>query len=88
MGALQGKGWPRSWELAGIYVDVLGAFENLARTKIRGIAAPFGEVRVCPIEELIVERVLVSVYPSAKWKPTGAKCAGWPNFRLTKTGRR
>jgi hypothetical protein len=73
MGALQGKGGPRSWEVAGTYVDVLGAFENLARTKIRGIAAPFGEVRVSPVEELIVERVLVSVYPSAY--PPARECA-------------
>ena len=73
MGALQGKGGPRSWEVAGIYVDVLGAFENLARTNIRGIAAPFGEVRVSPVEELIVERVLVSVYPSAY--PPARDCA-------------
>ena len=64
MGVLGAKGGPRSWEVSGIFVDVLGAFENLARTKVRGIAAPFGEVRVSPVEELIVERVLVSTYPS------------------------
>lgn len=73
MGALQERGGPRSWEVAGIYVDVLGPFESLARTKIRGIAAPFGEIRVSPIEELIVERVLVSVYPSAY--PPARDCA-------------
>src|SRR5215212_1891308 len=27
MGALQAKGGPRSWEVTGIFVDVLGAFE-------------------------------------------------------------
>ena len=64
MGLLGAKGGPRSWEVGGVFVDVLGAFENLAKTRIRGIAAPFGEVRVSPVEELIVERVLVSVYPS------------------------
>ncbi len=73
MGLLGAKGGPRSWEVRGIYVDVLGAFENLARTKIRGIAAPFGEVRVSPVEELIVERVLVSVYPSDY--PPARECA-------------
>ena len=57
------KGGPRSWQVAGVYLDVLGTFENLARTPVRLLEAPFGEVRVCPVEELIVERVLVSQYP-------------------------
>ncbi len=63
MGKLGAKGGPRSWEISGAYVDVLGQFENLARTSIRTIAAPFGDVRVSPVEELIVERVLVAKYP-------------------------
>ena len=63
MGQLAAKGGPRSWEVAGAYVDVLGSFENLARTSVRTIAAPFGDVKVSPVEELIVERVLVSRYP-------------------------
>jgi len=64
MGQLLAQGGPRSWDVVGVFVDVLGAFENLARTKVRAIAAPFGEVRISPVEELIVERVLVSVYPA------------------------
>lgn len=63
MGKLGAKGGPRSWEVSGAYVDLLGRFENLARTPIRTIAAPFGDVRVSPVEELIVERVLVARYP-------------------------
>ena len=63
MGQLRAKGGPRSWQVAGVYLDVLGTFENLARTPVRLLEAPFGEVRVCPVEELIVERVLVSQYP-------------------------
>jgi hypothetical protein len=63
MGQLHAKGGPRSWEVAGAYVDILGAFENMARTRVRTIAAPFGDVKVSPVEELIVERVLVSKYP-------------------------
>ena len=63
MGRVQAKGGPRSWEVAGAYIDVLGAFENLARTRLRAIAAPFGEVKLSPVEELVVERVLVSTYP-------------------------
>jgi hypothetical protein len=63
MGRLGAKGGPRTWEVSGAYVDVLGQFENLARTSLRTIAAPFGDVRVSPVEELIVERVLVAKYP-------------------------
>ena len=65
MGKLSAKGGPRSWQVAGSYVDILGAFENLARTGLRRIAAPYGEVRLAPAEELLVERVLVSRYPQA-----------------------
>lgn len=63
MGQLRAKGGPRSWEVAGAYIDILGSFENLARTQVRIIGAPFGDVKVSPLEELIVERVLVSKYP-------------------------
>lgn len=63
MGQLGAHGGPRSWEVAGTFVDVLGTFENLARTGVRTIAAPLGPVRVAPVEELIVERILVSNYP-------------------------
>lgn len=63
MGRLSAKGGPRSWEVGGAYIDILGSFENLARTAVRMIRAPFGNVKVSPVEELIVERVLVSRYP-------------------------
>ena len=63
MGQLRAKGGPRSWEVAGAYIDILGSFENLARTRVRTIVGPFGDVKVSPVEELIVERVLVSKYP-------------------------
>jgi hypothetical protein len=73
MGTLKAKGGPRSFVVGGLYVDVLGAFENLAHTAIRRIAAPYGEVLVSPVEELIVERVLVSRYPSEY--PPARECA-------------
>ncbi len=63
MGRLHATGGPRSWEVGGLYVDVLAAFEHLARTPIRRLAGPCGEVRICPVEKLIVERVLISKYP-------------------------
>ena len=73
MGSLQAQGGPRSWQLCGAYVDVLGDFENLAKTPSRKITAPFGEVTVSPVEELIVERVLISKYPQDY--PPGRECA-------------
>lgn len=73
MGRLQGVGGPRSWQAGGLYVDVLGEFENLARTPVRRLAAPSGEVALCPVEELIVERVLISRYPSPY--PPARECA-------------
>ncbi len=73
MGLLKAQGGPRSWEVAGAYVDVLGAFENGARTPVRSIAAPYGVVKLSPVEELIVERVLISKYPQDY--PPAAECA-------------
>jgi hypothetical protein len=61
------------WEVLGAYVDVLGQFENLAQTSIRTIAAPFGNVRVSPVEELIVGRALVARYPQDY--PPALECA-------------
>lgn len=63
MGCFAAKGGPRSWEIAGVYIDVLGKFESLARTRLRTIAAPYGDVKLSQPEELIVERILVSKYP-------------------------
>jgi hypothetical protein len=73
MGKLGGRGGPRNWQVAGGFVDVLGQFENLAKTPIRKIAAPYGEVAIAPAEELLVERVLVSVYPYSY--PPARDCA-------------
>jgi hypothetical protein len=63
MGQLRATGGPRSWQVGGLYVDVLGGFENLARTPSRRLDGPCGQVWISPVEELIVERVLVSRYP-------------------------
>jgi hypothetical protein len=64
MGKIGARGGPRSWEVAGAYVDILTTFENLARTKVRQLSAPYGPVRIAQPEELIVERLLVSTYPA------------------------
>jgi len=63
MGLLGAKGGPRNWQVAGMYVDVLGQAESFARTPYRRVEGPFGEVLVMKAEDLLVERVLVSVYP-------------------------
>ncbi len=63
MGRLEAKGGPRSWEVAGQYVDILGEVETLARTPFGELQAPYGPVRLVSPEDLLVERVLISVYP-------------------------
>ncbi|HIG30385.1 MAG TPA: hypothetical protein EYQ50_22330 [Verrucomicrobiales bacterium] len=68
MGRVQGVGGPRSWKVAGSFVDVLGGFENLALTPLRKLNAPHGPIEVSPVEELIVERILISKYPG-KYPP-------------------
>ena len=67
------RGGPRSWQVSGAFVDVLANFENSARTPLRVMSAPYGEIRVAPIEELIVERILVSTYPQDY--PPARECA-------------
>jgi hypothetical protein len=73
MGKLRGTGGPRSWRVAGGFVDVLGDFENLARTSVRIVEGPYGKVMLSPAEELLVERVLVSFYPASY--PPARECA-------------
>ncbi|MGI8966213.1 MAG: hypothetical protein ACR2H1_09035 [Limisphaerales bacterium] len=63
MGQLGAEGGPRSWQVAGIFVDILGPIETLARTPFRELDAPFGPVKMAQQEELLVERTLISVYP-------------------------
>jgi hypothetical protein len=63
MGLLGAKDGPRNWQVAGMFVDVLGPVESFARTPFRRVNGPFGEVQVMKAKDLLVERVLVSVYP-------------------------
>ncbi len=73
MAQVGASGGPRSWRVAGAFLDVLATFENAARTPIRVLRGPFGDVRVTPVEELIAERVLVSKYPQDY--PPARECA-------------
>lgn len=73
MGLLGAKGGPRNWQVAGMFVDVLGSAESFARTPYRRVQAPYGDVLVMKPEDLLVERVLVSVYPGEN--QTARDCA-------------
>lgn len=64
MGKLQAEGGPRSWQVAGMFVDLLGQVEGLAKTSRRIIEGPYGPVEMFQAEDLLVERVLVANYPS------------------------
>jgi hypothetical protein len=59
--------------VGGVFVDLLGAVETLAQKPFRELRAPYGPVRLMCPEELLVERVLVSVYPE-RYQPA-AQCA-------------
>jgi hypothetical protein len=74
MALLDAQGGPRSWRVAGVYVDLLGEAESFGRTKFRRLEGPWGEVLVMKPEDLFVERVLVSRYPEQN--ETARKCAG------------
>lgn len=63
MGKLDATGGPRSWKIAGLFVDMLGILENEAATPCRIIATPCGTINVIPAELAIVERVLLAFYP-------------------------
>lgn len=73
MGLLGAKGGPRNWEVAGMYVDILGTAESFARTPKRVLEGPYGPIRVIQVEDLLVERVLMATYPQEN--PVARNCA-------------
>ena len=73
MGQLEAKGGPRNWQVAGMYVDVLGPVESFALTPFRRVEAPYGSFLVMKPEDLLVERVLMSFYLGAS--ETARDCA-------------
>lgn len=73
MGLLGAKGGPRNWQVAGMYLDLLGPAESFARTPYRRVEAPYGSFLVLQPEDLLVERVLVSFYPERN--PAARECA-------------
>jgi hypothetical protein len=64
MGRLGATGGPRSWKVAGLFVDLLGLLENEAVTPCRTIRTPCGAISVIPAELAVVERALLAFYPS------------------------
>lgn len=62
MGLLEAKGGPRNWQVAGMYLDLLGPVESFAHTPYRHIEGPYGAFLVTKPEDLLVERVLMSFY--------------------------
>jgi hypothetical protein len=73
MGLLGAIGGPRNWQVAGMFLDLLGPAESFARTHYRKLEGPYGPVVVMKAEDLLVERVLISVYPQAD--QTARNCA-------------
>lgn len=65
MACLGGRGGPRSWLVAGLYVDMLGLLENEARTPCRDVVTPYGTISIVSAELVLVERVLLAYYPQA-----------------------
>jgi len=63
MGKLGATGGPRSWKVAGLFLDLLGLLENEAATPCRTIATPYGTISVVPAELVVVERTLLAFYP-------------------------
>ena len=73
MGLLGAKGGPRNWQVAGMYLDLLGPAESFSHTPYRRVRGLYGDFLVLQPEDLLVERVLVSFYPEPN--PTALKCA-------------
>ena len=89
---LGGKGVARSWEVCGLYVDLLGILENESILPNRELETPFGTVRVIPPELALVERILVAFYPPSSELLTTARkmmvaAVGDPDFNWDEAER-
>lgn len=63
MSRLNATGGPRSWRVAGLFVDLLGFVENEAKAPYRELDTPYGKISILPVELTLIERVLTAVYP-------------------------
>lgn len=63
MAKLGATGGPRSWQVLGLFVDMLGYLENESTSAKRTLETPFGPIELIPPELALVERVLGAYYP-------------------------
>ena len=63
----------RSWEICGLYVDLLGFLENESLLPNRELETPYGTVRIIPPELALVERILIAYYPPSSELLTTAR---------------
>ena len=70
---LGGKGVARSWEICGLFVDMLGFLESETVLPCRELQTPYGVVRIIPPELALVERVLVACCPYSEEATVTAK---------------
>lgn len=73
MGGLGATGGPRTWNIAGLRVDLLGEVESEALTPFREWQTPLGAVTLIQPEAALVERILFAHSP--KDDPDAAACA-------------
>ena len=70
----------RSWNVAGVLIDLLGRLETSARGPLQRL----GKLRLIQIEDLIAERILVATQPRfdpERWQVAKALlAAGWKNL--------
>ena len=55
---LGAKGMGRSWQVCGLFVDILGIAEMESGKDCRTLETPYGEIKLVPPELALVERVL------------------------------
>lgn len=68
-----GKGVARSWEICGLFVDMLGFLESETVLPCRELQTPYGVVRIIPPELALVERVLIACCPYSEEATVTAK---------------
>lgn len=70
----------RSWNVAGVLVDLLGRLETCARSPLQRL----GTIRLIQIEDLIAERILIATVPRFdpdRWQVAKILlAAGWKNL--------
>ncbi len=54
------RGGPRSWKLAGLFLDLLGQVETYADGEFKFMETPLGAVLLPPVEDLLVERIFAA----------------------------